>query len=157
MQARMKQHQLSKEQITRLLNTEQVGHLASVRSDGYPYITPVHYVLMDDCIYIHGLAAGEKLDNIKKNNLVCFEIEKMYGLLHDENPCDTNTHYESVIIRGHATIIESNETKIHVLDAIVKKYTQQHIGKVFPDAMLKMTAIIKIEIKDCVGKYFNSN
>jgi nitroimidazol reductase NimA-like FMN-containing flavoprotein (pyridoxamine 5'-phosphate oxidase superfamily) len=157
MQARMKQHQLSKEQIANLISTEQVGHLASVRPDGYPYITPVHYIFADGCIYVHGLAAGEKLENIKVNKLVCFEIENMFGLLHDANPCDTNTHYESVIIRGHASMVASSETKISVLNAIVDKYAPQHSGKTFPDPMLKMTAVIKIEIKDCVGKYFDTN
>jgi nitroimidazol reductase NimA-like FMN-containing flavoprotein (pyridoxamine 5'-phosphate oxidase superfamily) len=154
MQARMKQHQLSKEQITALLDAEQVGHLAMSGFDGYPYVVPVHYIFMDGRIYIHGLAAGEKLKNIQKNPHVCFEIAKMISLIHDENPCDTNTRYESVIIKGNAELIDRNDKKKSVLMAIVAKYTPQHIGKIFPDSMLKMTSVIEIVPDLCTGKYY---
>lgn len=70
---------------------------------------------------LHGLTLGEKLRNIAANRLVGFEVENIISLIHDEeNPCDTNTEYESVIIRGYASMIEDLNTKASVLDALSK-------------------------------------
>lgn len=155
MQARMKKYPLSEEKIHALLTSESVARLASAGADGFPYITPVHFVFMDGKIFIHGLAAGEKLANIKRDSRVGFEVERMIGLIHDvQEPCDTNTAYESVIIRGHATMIDDVAAKISVLDAFVRKYAPQHTGGAYPDAMVKMTGIIELSIMSCTGKYY---
>lgn len=155
MQARMKKYPLSESQVQHILESELVGRLATVGENGYPYITPVHFVFMQGHIYIHGLAAGEKLRNIAANTLVGFEVENMVSIIHDdEKPCGTNTEYESVIIRGSASVVEDSDAKIPVLDAIVKKYTPQHLGKTYPPNMLKMTGVIKLEIESCTGKYY---
>ena len=155
MQARMKQYPLSEAQIHDLLATEQVGRLATIGKDGFPYITPVHFVFMEGKLYIHGLAAGEKLKNIEADSRVGFEVEKMLSLIHDdENPCDTNTEYNSVIIRAVASIVENVDKKTAVLDAIVKKYTPQHTGKTYPANMLKMTGVIELAVQSCTGKYY---
>ncbi|WP_291302629.1 pyridoxamine 5'-phosphate oxidase family protein [Desulfovibrio sp. MES5] len=151
----MKKYPLSQEKIHDLLTVEPVGRLASTGADGFPYITPVHFVFMEGKIVIHGLAVGEKLANIKRDPRVCFEVERMLGLIHDaEKPCDTNTTYESVIIRGHATVVADTDVKLAVLDAFVRKYTPQHSGKSYPEAMVKMTGIIELSIQSCTGKYY---
>ena len=150
MQARMKKYPLSEEKIHALLTAEPVARLASTGSDGFPYIT-----YMDEKIFIHGLAAGEKLANIKKDSRVGFEVERMIGLVHHaQEACDTNTAYESVIIRGHAAIIADDAAKRAVLDAFVRKYAPQHAGGSYPDAMVKMTGIIELSIQSCTGKYY---
>lgn len=156
MQARMKKYPLPEERINHLLHTEAVGRLATLGADGYPYVTPVHFVFFEGKIYIHGLAAGEKLQNINNNPQVCFEAEKMLSLIHDdEKPCGTNTEYESVIIRGAASTVKDSQLKTKILDAVVAKYTPQHIGKTYPPNALKMTAVIEIAISSITGKYYN--
>ena len=146
MQARMKKYPLAEEEIHVLLDTEPVGRLASMGGDGFPYITPVHFVFFQGQIFIHGLAVGEKLTNIKKDSRVGFEVEKMLGLVHDDKlPCDTNTTYESVIIRGRAALVEDSALKLAVLDAFVAKYAPHHTGRVYPESMLKMTGLIAID------------
>lgn len=44
MQARMKKYPLAEEKVHDLLATEAVGRIASSGADGFPYITPVHFV-----------------------------------------------------------------------------------------------------------------
>ena len=154
MQARMKKHPLSTEQIENLLRGEHVGRLATLGEDGFPYVIPVHFAHAGGCLYIHGLAAGEKLDNIRKNPNVGFEADTMRSLLHGEEPCNTNTEYESVVVRGRASIVDDPALKIAALDAIVAKYTPQHAGKAYPENMLKMTAVIAVSMDSCTGKYY---
>lgn len=155
MQGRMKEHQLSRAEIETLLTEEMVGNLGTISEDGFPYITPVHYVWMDDKIYIHGLRIGQKTDYLKKNPNVGFEVFKMNALIHDaELPCDTNTDYQSVIMQGKGKVITEEELCVKVLDAVVLKYTPQHAGKTFPPAMLKATGVIEIDPLEITGKYF---
>jgi len=125
MQNRMKTYQLNEEEIASLLETEQVGRLATINPDGTPYITPVHYVFYNQKIYIHGLIRGQKIKNITENPNVCFEIDQYEKLIlpEEKNPCDVNTQYQSVIITGTAKIVEDEKLKTEALNLIVEKYT----------------------------------
>ncbi|CAK7040648.1 MAG: hypothetical protein DESF_01702 [Desulfovibrio sp.] len=155
MQARMKKYPLAEEKVHDLLATEAVGRIASSGADGFPYITPVHFVFLQGRIFIHGLAVGEKLNNMKNDSRVGFEVERMLGLVQDDKlPCDTNTSYESVIIRGNAALIDDPALKVAVLDAFVAKYAPHHTGRSYPDPMLKMTGVIAIDVLSCTGKYY---
>ena len=153
----MKTHQLTAEQVSRLLQESQVGCLATVGNDNTPYVTPVHYVYKDGIIYFHGLPRGQKLSNIQANPLVSFNVYNMNGLLLDADgkPCDTNTEYRSVIAQGKAEIITDTERKRDILNAIVSKYTPQYSGYLLPDNMVKGTAIVAIKIDQLTGKYWD--
>ena len=154
MQARMKEHPLTTDQITALLDAAQVGHLATLGENGFPYVTPLHFVYMNGRVYFHGLAAGQKLKNLRADSRVCFEVEGAHQFIQADTPCDTNTAYESVIITGHAAVVEDPAVKTAALDAVVAKYTPQHAGAVSPANMLKMTAVVEITISEITGKYY---
>lgn len=131
--------------------------MATVNSDGTPYNVPVHYFFCDNTIYIHGLPAGQKINNIKANPNVCFNVYKMYGLLldPDEKPCDTNTAYASVVIQGAAQLVEDMKEKKTALSAIIQKYTAHLAEKEIPFNMLKGTAVIKLAVCEMTGKYYS--
>lgn len=153
MQGRMKKYQISFLEIEEILKEQKVGRLATLNLNGYPYVTPVHFVYENNCIYIHGLSKGQKIDNIKNNSNVCFEIEEMLGLILDEKPCDVNTAYKSVIILGNAKLVEG-EKKVEALNAVVSKYTPHLANIPFPENMLKATSVIEIEIVEATGKRY---
>lgn len=154
MQNRMKEHQLTAEEIDTLLAKVKVGHLATINSDGFPYVVPVHFVYGAGVIYIHGLNRGTKLDNIKANAKICFETADMQGLILDDKACDVNTQYQSVVAFGTAGIVEDIAEKTEALNKVVGKYTPQLAGQQYPDNMLKATGIIKITIETVTGKYY---
>lgn len=157
MQHRMKTHQLTAEQISRLLRECLVGCLATVGIDNTPYVTPVHFVYTDGDIYFHGLPKGQKISNIQVNPDISFNIYKMDGLLLDADgkPCDTNTEYQSVIAQRKAEIVSDIDRKRKVLNAIVDKYTPQYSGCQVPDNMVKGTAVVAVRITQLTGKYWN--
>lgn len=156
MQNRMKNHQLTDEQIANLLNICTVGTLSTINRDGTPYVTPIHFVCSGGKIYFHGLPAGQKLSNIKNNPSVCFNTYDMPGVLYDpeEKPCDTNTEYESVIIDGKARLVEDIPEKGRILKEIVKKYTPKLADKDLPENMVKGTAVVCITPEKITGKYY---
>lgn len=155
MQGRMSAHQLTTDQINALLTTSQVGHLATLNDNGFPYVTPVHFVYMAGAIYIHGLSKGQKVGNIQRNSKVCFEVMSQGKFMLSNEPCDVNTEYQSVIIHGEATLLKEKDKKIEALDAIVEKYVPDLIGKQFPSNALAATGVIKIDVIECTGKFYN--
>lgn len=154
MQARMKKNQLTPLQINEQLISEKVGRIGTSNLDGTPYIVPVHFVLHQDRIYVHGLSKGQKIENIKFNNNVCFEVDCMRGLIMHEEPCHVNTSYQSVIINGIARIVTCDDTKKMILNLIIDKYTPSLSRKELSSQTVMNTAIIEIEILNCTGKYF---
>lgn len=157
MQHRMKTHQLTDKEAGSLLEQCLTGTLATVNPDGTPYAVPVHYLFHDGTIYVHGLPAGQKIENIKANPAVCFTVYEMRGLLldPDEKPCDTNTAYASVVIRGTAQLITDMNEKKAALSGIVQKYTPHLAEKEIPQNMIKGTAVIKLLVSEMTGKYYS--
>ena len=156
MQFRMKNYQLTKEQITDLLERTQDCVLATQGNNGFPYAVPMNFVYYNNKIYMHGLLKGQKIDNIKLNPKVCIEVHEMLGLLYEDIDiaCDVNVKYNSVIILGHAKLVTDTDSKREILNIIVSKYTPQFSEKVLPDNMVNGTGVIEVEIIECTGKYY---
>lgn len=62
----MKKYPLAEEEIHVLLDTEPVGRLASMGGDGFPYITPVHFVFFSGADIYSRFGRGRKADQHKK-------------------------------------------------------------------------------------------
>lgn len=156
MRHRTKTHLLTQEQIDALFKRAEVGRIATLNKDGYPYILPMHFVYFNSKVYLHGLPKGQKIDNIKANPKVCFEIDEMISLLYDgiEEPCDVNTEFNSIILHGMATIVEDFEEKRAALSKIVEKFTPHLMDKELPAPMINGTAVIRIDIGELVGRYY---
>ncbi|MBF7066500.1 pyridoxamine 5'-phosphate oxidase family protein [Aliarcobacter butzleri] len=156
MRHRTKTHLLTKEQIDELLLKAEVVRLGTISEDGFPYVLPMHFVYFDNKIYMHGLPKGKKIDNIKFNSNVCFEVDEMIGLLYEgvENPCDVNTEFNSVIVEGKASLVSEFDEKYQALSQIVAKFTPHFVGKELPEKMIKGTAVIRIDILNCIGRYY---
>lgn len=156
MRHRTKTHQLTQEQIEALFERARVGRLGCIRADGYPYVVPMHFIYVSNTLYIHGLPKGQKIESIKTNANVCFEIDEMIALLDQniENPCDVNTEFNSIIVQGEAHIVENPDEKKEALEKIVAKFTPHLADNELPEKMINGTAIIRIDIKECVGRYY---
>jgi nitroimidazol reductase NimA-like FMN-containing flavoprotein (pyridoxamine 5'-phosphate oxidase superfamily) len=70
--------ELNKEEIEDLLNTQLIGRIGC-HADGVTYIVPVNFVYENPYIYAHS-AKGLKIDNMRKNPEVCFEVDKIESL-----------------------------------------------------------------------------
>jgi hypothetical protein len=114
-------------EIENILAKVRVGRLATLGADGYPYITPVNYVYWQGSIYFHCSLKGEKLDNIRRDGRVCFEVDIPLAYLdtgYDKSmpACDVGQFYQCVIIRGRAEIVEQADEKIGALNALMASH-----------------------------------
>lgn len=156
MRHRTKTHLLTQEQIDELLHRAQTARIGTINKNGSPYVLPMHFVYFDGKIYLHGLPRGQKIDNIRANPKVCFEVDEMLSLLCEnvENPCDVNTEFNSVIVQGSAKIINDLDEKRLALQKIVEKFTQHLKDMEIPVGMIGGTAVIRIDMEECVGRYY---
>ena len=96
MQHRMKEFTMKNKAIKNLLDRSKLGRISTIGADGYPYTVAIHFIYLNDKIYLHGLPVGEKIDNIKNNSKVCFEVDEYTKLLVDDlkTPCDADAEYK---------------------------------------------------------------
>ena len=117
----------SKEKIIEFLSSQQTGRISSIDENGYPQIIPMNFVYISDVIYMHSHVRGEKLDNIRRNQKVGFEVDKNLEFLpsYFSDPTDASladTLYISVVIKGNASIVSDKEEKTTALNGLMKKY-----------------------------------
>ena len=150
----------SKEKIKEFLNQEHTGHIASVDKNGYPQIIPMNFVYLDDAIYMHSHTKGEKLENIRQNQKVGFEVDRELEFLpsYFEDPEDASladTLYISVVIKGIGKIIDDKSEKTRALNGLMKKYQPEGgYEPIKPDMqVLDEVAVIKVIPDSIRGKY----
>jgi nitroimidazol reductase NimA-like FMN-containing flavoprotein (pyridoxamine 5'-phosphate oxidase superfamily) len=139
-------------EMDRILTSTNIGRMATVDGEGYPYITPVNFVFHQECVYFHCAPQGEKLDNLARNPRVCFEVDIPLAYLEvgfnpERNPCRTHQLYHSVIIRGKARIVPGGDLKTAALNALVAKHEgNRDFSPVTPD-LPSYKACCVVEIK----------
>lgn len=150
----------SKQKVIEFLNQEHVGRIGSIDKDGFPQIIPMNFVFLNDAVYMHSHPRGEKLENIKNNNKVGFEVDKELEFLpsyftHPTDASQADTLYISVVIKGIGTIVEDKNEKTLALNGLMEKYQPEgRYEKIRPNmSVVEEVAIIKVTPKTIRGKY----
>ena len=150
----------SKDKMIEFLNSQPVGRIASLDGKGYPQIIPMNFVYHDGVIYMHSHPFGEKLDNIRRNPDVGFEVDRHICFLpsyyfHPRDASQADTLYISVVIKGKAEIVQRNEEKAIALNALMDKYQKEGRYETLDEYMPSVheVAVIKVIPRDMRGKY----
>jgi nitroimidazol reductase NimA-like FMN-containing flavoprotein (pyridoxamine 5'-phosphate oxidase superfamily) len=137
-----------------LLNTCHIGRLGTVGVDGRPIVKPLNFTYHEGRIYFHCAWEGEKLDDIRRDNRVCFEVDLPVAYVKGtrENPCRAEYLYRSVIVRGRAIIVEDRAERLLALYCLMAKYQPDAGCGPYPENKLALTCIVRIDIEDMSGK-----
>ncbi len=146
-------------EIIEILAQNNIGRMASNGADGFPYITPVNFVFHNGKVYFHCAHAGEKMDNIKRDDKVCFEVDAPLSYLEvafnrTNKACHVHQLYKSVIIRGRAAVVPNGDVKADALNALAAKHEGNHdFNTLTPnDPMVKACAVVEITPESMSGK-----
>lgn len=150
----------SMEKITAFLDSMHTGRIASIDENGFPQIIPMNYVFLDGFVYMHSHTRGEKLDNIRRNNKVGFEVDHELEFLpsYFSDPYDASladTLYISVVIKGSGTIIQDKEEKAKALNGLMVKYQPEGgYTPIHPQMkVIDAVSIIRVRPDTIHGKY----
>ena len=137
------------EEIEKIIKKAKVCRLGLVDNDE-PYIVPVNFGYERNALYFHCALEGRKIELIKKNNKICFEIDTDVEIVSSEKPCDWTTKYRSIIGVGRARILDNDEEKTHGLSLLMKQYSEGEPSLDFEK--LNSVLIVRIDIKSITGK-----
>ena len=141
-------------QIKHILDTGKVLHLG-LSVDNEPYVVPMNYgYTMEEgklVIYLHSAVRGKKLDMIRANPRVFFEIDCDRLPFEGRLPCQYGMSYSSVMGRGEARILEDVEEKKQAMTLLMKTQTEKDFS--FNDQLVSIVAVIRIDVTDYTAKH----
>ena len=154
------------------LDEERVGRVASIDEQGYPQIIPMNFVYVKNLIdtqsdnknigavYMHSHPIGEKIENIKRNSKVGFEVDSYVCFLpsyyfHPTDASQADTLYISVVIKGNAAIVQDPDEKANALNALMKKYQKEGGYESLSSNMgsVREVTVLKVVPDQIRGKY----
>src|SRR5688500_2719579 len=166
----------SEHRIIDFLNSQPVGRISSIDIEGFPQVIPMNFVFVkskhemkinkrstpinSNAIYMHSHPFGEKIENIKRNSKVGFEVDQHVCFLpsyyfHPTDASQADTLYISVVIKGRAEIVEDRQEKARALNALMEKYQKEGRYEALEAEMpvVEEVAIIKVVPAEMRGKY----
>ena len=141
-------------QIRAILDTAKVLHLG-LCVDNEPYVVPMNYgYIMEGetlVLYLHSAVQGKKLDMIRANPRVFFELDCDRMPFEGEKPCQYGLVYSSVMGRGTACIVEDVEEKIRAMTMLMKTQTGKDFS--FNDRLVSIVSVIRIDVTEYTAKH----
>ena len=142
------------QQILAILDTAKVLHLG-LAVDNEPYVVPLNYgYTMEEgklVLYLHGATQGKKLDMIRANPNVFFEMDCDRAPFEGKVPCQYGMVYSSVMGRGTAHIVEDVEEKMKAMSILMQTQTGKDFT--FNDRLVSIVAVIRIDVSEYTAKH----
>ena len=142
------------QQILKILDNGKVLHLG-LAVDNEPYVVPMNYGYTHEkgqlVLYLHSALQGKKLDMIRANPRVFFEIDTDLVPFEGEKPCQYGLAYSSVMGRGTARIVEDVEDKKQAMSVLMKTQTGKDFS--FEDRLVGIVAVIRIDVAEYTAKH----
>jgi nitroimidazol reductase NimA-like FMN-containing flavoprotein (pyridoxamine 5'-phosphate oxidase superfamily) len=109
----MSAEEMTSEETEQFLVCARVGRLGLCLEGGSPYVVPVGFAYSDGRIFFHTCNKGLKMDTLRRNANVCFEVDEALS---------DGSMFKSVIVFGTAEIICDKEGMIPYLQRLIDKY-----------------------------------
>ena len=159
--------------IVNFLDEQTVGRVATIDEQGFPQIIPMNFVYVKNglidtladnrnigAIYMHSHPFGEKIENIKRNSKVGFEVDSYVCFLpsyffHPSDASQADTLYISIVIKGNASIVQDLYEKANALNALMNKYQKEGgFEPLLPNMRsVREVTVLKVLPKQIRGKY----
>ena len=141
-------------QIIDILNRAKVLHLG-LCVDNEPYVVPMNYGYTMEgeklVVYLHSAVRGKKLDMIKANPKVFFEIDCDVVPFEGVMPCQYGVTYSSIMGRGTAQIVEDVEEKMQAMSVLMQTQTGKEFS--FNERLVSIVAVIRIDVEEYTAKH----
>lgn len=142
------------QEIAGILDLCKTCHLAMV-DDGRAYVVPLSFAYELDggqlTLYFHSASEGRKLDILRKNSAVCFEMcvegEPIFAA---KNPCNSGYYFSSVHGFGEVQFVVNPGEKCAALSLIMQH--QAGISVKITEAQAASVCVYKIVTSDFTGK-----
>ena len=142
-----------REVIYKILDEAFVCHVGFAM-EGQPFVIPTMFARVGDFIYFHGSAASRMLRSLVDGVSVCVTVTLTDGLILARSVFNHSMNYRSVVVLGHAALIDDPVEKLRALEA----FTEKLLPGRWSDARqpnekeLKATSILKLPLTEISAK-----
>ena len=140
--------------IREILDTAKVLHLG-LAVDNEPYVVPMNYgYCLEEgklTLYLHSAVRGKKLDMVRANPRVFFELDCDRMPFEGKVPCQYGLVYSSIMGRGTASIVEDVEEKKQAMSLLMKTQTGKDFS--FEDRLVSIVSVIRIDVTEYTAKH----
>jgi nitroimidazol reductase NimA-like FMN-containing flavoprotein (pyridoxamine 5'-phosphate oxidase superfamily) len=120
----------------------------------YPYIVPLSFGFSFDedrlVLYFHCAKEGKKLELLKQNNHVSFEMDHLVNLIIEEPSCKSTMEYESVFGVGLLQLADSNEKEAALM--FVMQHYSEKTAFSFDKSIVERTTVLILHVTHITGK-----
>ena len=110
-----------------------------------PYVVPMNfgYDLWEGVLALYGHSAveGRKVEVLRRNPEVCFEMDCGHELVEAETPCSYGFAFSSVMGDGRADFLEDPEEKLRALLKIMEHQTGRSDFAIPPEAVARVLVL----------------
>lgn len=144
--------------IMEILNLCQICRIAIRDGENDIYVLPMAFgceSFPDDGIrlWFHSAENGKKVDLIRQNGRIGFEMDCNVQLIESERPCSYSYAYMSLVGKGNAFIVEKDDMdqKDKALKLILQKQANRK-DITLKEEMLKGLTVFYIDVDEITGK-----
>jgi len=140
-------------EIKSIIDKCKVCHLAMAER-GRPYVVPLNFGYILEAgrleLFFHSAREGRKIDILRVDNQVCFEMAVEGSLEQVIDPCNSGYFFESVIGFGKVEFIEDPVEKSRALALLMKHQTGLDFS--FTAQQAGGVCVFKVVSRDFSGK-----
>ncbi len=133
-----------------VLDDAMICRLGIHDDDGGIYILPMNFGYRDRRLYFHTGTTGKKLERLRRNPSVSFEVEADVALIRGTRGCNWSMSYRCVIGRGEAEFLEDPKEKQEALSIITTHYDGP--DTTYPAKAVAETVVFAVTIRSMTGK-----
>ncbi len=134
--------------INDIINSCQCCRIGFI-DNGSVYIVPMNfgYEKIGDTytLYFHSAKEGRKIDLIRQNPNVGFELDTGYQLIEGSTACGFSANFRSIIGNGIIEMIDNAEEKMKALSLLMEHTTRKKEWH-FNEQMINAVAVFKLNV-----------
>jgi len=138
-----------REELRSILAAARVCRVAMCDGDR-PYLVPLSFALDGDDLVLHAAREGRKLEILRRNPAVCFEVEEGVTIRPAETACDFSFGFRTVIGFGDAEPVEDPAEKRRLLGLFGARYGAP--PGALPEHEVARTRVLRVRVRELTGK-----
>jgi hypothetical protein len=126
----------------------------AIANENIPYIVTMNFGYVggkNPHLYFHCATVGKKLDMIRNNNNVCFEMDTDHIIYKGEKGCDWGMKYSSIVGYGNIFFVDDETEKKSGLGHIMNHYGGSG-NYTYDEREFARTKVLRLDISEMSGK-----
>ncbi len=151
---RRKDRELTEPEMLREIISKSDVCRVAFADNNMPYIVTMNFGYSEDgkgILWFHCANEGRKIEMIRKNNFVCFEMDTDHQIYGGEKGCDWGMSFSSIVGYGNISVISDNSLKTEGLNEIMKHYAGNREFS-YDEEVTARTTLLRLDILEMTGK-----